>query len=597
MNKLLIAIAAACALCAGLGLAVAHAQGAVTLYICGGDGSQLQCYSTIQAAVNDAPASGGVIVVPAGVLQESNITVAKDVTIQGAGPGKTTVQAAPTPCFVEQRVFNIIGANVRIENLTIRNGCSAADPAVPNGGTGGGIRSNGTLTLRNVVVRNNVARSKAPETGGTGEAVVLGGGIYSVGWLRVENSSIFSNVVEARTGVGAGGGWYNRGAGIIVNSTVAQNAVTTGATSDAADVTGSVSAAAANVVPFTGGGIENDGSLAVEYSTIVSNTIAGPPSSGGGIQNNGSMTLRNSLLLDNTATSEPDLACKVQTSGGYDFAAWGVNYYTKPGCGLVTIAAPPSVGILNHQDDMPVYVPDTFSVAVDGAQCASEQSTVDQLGTARPQGMRCDVGALELSRSFLALASKGSERPNLRVRSMSVEPAVPSTGSYNVITVIVENAGTLATNNLFWVDLYVNPKTTPPNYAGTPWSDLCVNAGCNKEFGVAWKVTSPLAVGETITLTTVLPGQSSLRPDIYIVPQSTRWSGYLPAGNYNVWALVDSWGGANNIYGLISEWNEFDNRAGPLQFYVSATTAAASSEERAAAGDQPILARPEPARP
>src|SRR5882762_1765935 len=157
------------------------------------------------------------------LLQDGQITIDKNLTIQGPGANLLTVKNI-APQSSTSRVFLVnAGVTATIAGLTITGG------NVPgNGGGGGGIFNNGTLTVTNSTISNN---SSGVNSFGNG------GGIYKIGTLTVTNSTISNNSSDS------GGGIYNSfGLTLnVANSTVESNAA------------------------HNGGGIYNSGILNVAY--------------------------------------------------------------------------------------------------------------------------------------------------------------------------------------------------------------------------------------------------------------------------------------------------------------------------------------------
>lgn len=151
----------------------------------------------------------------------------------------------------------------------------------------------GTLTLINVVI-----------TGGSTNG--FGGGVTSNGSLSIKSSEIVGN--EAGTGAGLrnGGGVHANGDIDVTDSTIAGNRVNQfgGGISTGGDVTVTNSAITGNVADVRGGGISAAGDVTVVNGVIAGNHADGdqPWQGGGGIRvgNASTITLQDSLILGNT---------------------------------------------------------------------------------------------------------------------------------------------------------------------------------------------------------------------------------------------------------------------------------------------------------
>jgi hypothetical protein len=179
----------------------------------------------------------------------------------------------------------MVAAATYTENLAIGSslnilGADASTTIVDGGGRASVVtvsNSNANVTLSQLTIRNGSAQG--------GGGLVKGGGIYNVGTLTVNYSTISGN--KAINGfVGLGGGIYNSGTATISNTTLNGN-----------HAFGS------------GGGIDNDsgGRLTINNSTISGNSATGyTGGSGGGISNGGnshggSATINNSTITGNDA--------------------------------------------------------------------------------------------------------------------------------------------------------------------------------------------------------------------------------------------------------------------------------------------------------
>ena len=211
------------------------------------------------------------------------------------------------------------GTDVRLRALTIEGG---------TGTTGGGILNNGTLTLDTSSVLNN-----STAAGGNG------GGIYNGGTLTVIASTIGHN------SAGSGAGIFSAGTLTLTASTVSTNTatglggglLTTGShtqTISNSTIVGNSGAA--------GGGIDNQGKLALVNSTVANNVAVSV--NGGGIKAEAqgiNVTLTNTIVAANTHSGPDDLSGAF-ISGGHNLIgdADGATGFTAPGDQTGTVASP-----------------------------------------------------------------------------------------------------------------------------------------------------------------------------------------------------------------------------------------------------------------
>lgn len=259
-------------------------------------------------------------------------TLPNTITLTGGPLGVSqnqTISGPITPTLLTidgnntGRVFYVVGGNVSISGLTIRNG--NAGPFTD----GGGIYNSANLTLTNTIVISNYA-------GGNG------GGIYHSGaMLTLNNVSVITNTANAA------GGMRSDGVTVISNTTFVSNtAVATagafenfapatlmsvtirgnhafnaaGLYTQGGPMTISNSSIIGNVGSLQNGGITTGGPLTITNSSILSNT-AGTSDSGGILNNSGSLWLTNVTISGNSAPNG---------SGGglLNFNA-GINYLTN----------------------------------------------------------------------------------------------------------------------------------------------------------------------------------------------------------------------------------------------------------------------------
>ncbi|HLJ97912.1 MAG TPA: right-handed parallel beta-helix repeat-containing protein [Gemmataceae bacterium] len=182
-------------------------------------------------------------------LTTANLTIAKDLTINGPGPAAITIDGQSTI----QGFHIATGVTAMLSGLTIAN-CRASI-------IGGGIWNEGTLTLSNSTLSGNASTED-------------GAGIFNSGTLALSNSTLSGNKAIFDPGDG-GGGIENHGVMTITNTTLSGNQANTGA------------------------GINNAGMLTISNSTISSNKSFGDD--GGGIANGGVLTISKSIISGNSA--------------------------------------------------------------------------------------------------------------------------------------------------------------------------------------------------------------------------------------------------------------------------------------------------------
>lgn len=155
---------------------------------------------------------------------------------------------------------------------------------------------------------------------------------------------------------------------------------------------------------------------------------------------------------------------------------------------------------------------------------------------------RLEPGTLHLP---LLAASAAPRQPDVVVESLTINPARANFAAGETVEVLVTvvNQGNAPTTP-FWVDLYAGPAS-PPVAANQRWDELCNPDRC---VGLAWSVSTPLAPGQRLTLSSRAP-----------VANYSRWAGWLPAGTSTLYAYADSWN-EGVATGAMVESNEANNR-------------------------------------
>lgn len=204
------------------------------------------------------------------------------LSVGGLGPSATMLNGANTG----GGIIGVTGSGpVTLSGMTL-------DDSTGGGyqGAGGAIVSDGSLTLNNMVIKNNSATE--------------GGAIFSAGGLTINQSTIKGNTATA-DGVGnpgEGGAIDNIGTLTVNQSMIQGNTATDGGgiwneltlTIDGSSVRGNSAT--------EGGGIYNDGTAILQDSATVTGNNASDD--GGGIWNDSTVVLDNSSVSGNTAGND-----------------------------------------------------------------------------------------------------------------------------------------------------------------------------------------------------------------------------------------------------------------------------------------------------
>lgn len=351
-------------------------------------------YTSIQEAMDDpgfVPGSTIEIVDP--IHTEGDITLDRDVIVQGQGTDETTIQASDDVESSTDRVFYIAeGADVTIRDLTVRHGHPDMEPRIPYiRRAGGGIASTGRLTLERVHVRDNIAAK--------------GGGIFSRGTLILVNSTVSDNfsdgIEDPGHDCGTGGGVFvQAGSATISSSTISGNTAQGLAggikISCSGQVTITNSTVSGNSCATRGGGIDNNGVMVLVNSTIVHNSSQlGIP----GIGNRGELYISNSIAAYNTGGTQENCANAGFSGGGGGSVQDSTNNLIEDGGCDASMSGDPLLGPLaDNGGDTYTHALLPDSPAIDVIECTL---TADQRGEIRPATASadtalCDLGAFEL---------------------------------------------------------------------------------------------------------------------------------------------------------------------------------------------------------
>lgn len=345
---------------------------------------------------------------PTTVATLGEVVIDKDVVLDGGG--NLVLDANQ-----EHRVLSVVpGVAAELIGITLSRGL------VPVDGEGGGVLNEGTLTIRDSVLEDNITRS-----------VSAGVGVYSSGTLTVADSVIRRNGSSKYEISGAG--IHNAGAATLVRSEVSGNVAGSGAagvrnvgaltildtlfdnqSADGPDIssTGGLTMVGSTVGYNNFWGILSSGTATVINSTIEAVQVEASIDHRGG----GTFTLIGSTVAGEG--SRPRLkggtfyvvnSIIAGTCGDAVVVSGGGNVETGNTCGfnqssdLVDVTGQElALGPLADNGGPTVtralLAGSVAMDRVDPANCVDEDGgslATDQRGMARPQGAACDAGAFE----------------------------------------------------------------------------------------------------------------------------------------------------------------------------------------------------------
>lgn len=233
--------------------------------------------ATVKKAVSTV-ASGGTVYIASGTYKENQISINKNMTINGAGQTKTIINGGGSG-----QVFNIApSVKVTLNKLAVTNGYCVS---------GGAIENQGKLAVNSCTFSENKASGTSSD----------GGAIANKGTLYVSSCSFTSNTAYY------GGAIFNMKDANIINTYFKGNVATNsgGAISNYLyKLTIKNSQFTSNKADQAGGAVENQGTLSVTGSKFTSNTVPGTNGIGGAIESKGSINLENCTFTSNTVTPE-----------------------------------------------------------------------------------------------------------------------------------------------------------------------------------------------------------------------------------------------------------------------------------------------------
>lgn len=290
----------------------------------------------------------------------------------------------------------VIGGGIRNAegDLTLTGVVVRGNEAVAAGGAedhaeGGGVYSEGPLTLRDSLVTENVARAE----NGTSETVAVGGGVAAQSALTVERSTFSGNLVEA---TGGGGVARARGGGMVSPETTAIELSTISGNSASAEDGGTLTRA-------EGGGVDAHGG-SIEGSTLTGNsTTSSGEAYGANVDSFATTVFRDSIISRPLGDAESCDGTAQIDSGGFNLDEDGSCEF-ESGSDLNGVAAGLDAVLKDNGGPTPTHALLSGSIAIDRGN--SFGATTDQRGLPRPSdfaeisdkegGDGSDIGAFEL---------------------------------------------------------------------------------------------------------------------------------------------------------------------------------------------------------
>jgi hypothetical protein len=495
---------------------------------------------TLRAAVQAANFLGGAqtINLPAGTYlltvlgsDEDNaasgdLDILGNVTILGAGTATTIIDGNGT-----DRVFDVgrsAPAQLTLSGATVQHGKPPSSAFVqPEAGgirvatnsaatltnvvitqnntpppygviTGGGILSNGALTLTNVTMSGNTAAGAGAAlavTAGTAtlDGVIIsgnvangghsGGGVFNSATLIIHNSTIAGNSADSF----GGGGIDNNGNLTVNNAAFTNNTAPVGGAIDnngTANLTNVTISGNAGSPAFHGGGaIRNKGGgvLTLTNVTIVGNTGASEPPPGGQLLNDGSVTLKNTILANPTTDNVSNPATNCRSGVDTPLTSAGNNLSSDSSCQLSgpgdRHTLDPRLGPLaDNGGPTQTHALLSDSPAVD-AGTNTGCPTTDQRGMTRVDGTGhggapCDIGAFEYQPPPLA----ATRTPTPTATATPIDTTAPQITSLTINGGAVATTFTSVTVSVTATDDYSGVAGMSFSNDGSTWSTLSAYA-------------------------------------------------------------------------------------------------------------------------
>ena len=262
----------------------------------------------------------------------------------------------------------------------------------------GAIGNKGELSITDSTFSDNSAKYGGGAILNAGELSIVsstfngnsvkhfGGAIFNTGELNISDSTFSHNSASSNSYVSKGGAVSNGEELSITNSTFSDNSADWGGAIvswEEGELSITNSSFSDNSSKYGGGAISNEGELSIINSTFSGNSA----DKGGTIFNeeNGKLRMRNNIIAGIGG------ACYYESR-----LRGNINNFIQDGSCSSDFSGDPKLSkLVVPEDGSPAYFPLLAgSPAIDAADDGYCPAT-DQIGTERPQGAGCDIGAIE----------------------------------------------------------------------------------------------------------------------------------------------------------------------------------------------------------
>ncbi|HZQ64076.1 MAG TPA: hypothetical protein VFA66_02460 [Gaiellaceae bacterium] len=317
---------------AGAGATVVDGGGPVlTIGVAGADAEPTVSISglTITGGLNTAPVldgyvhGGGVWVPPSSGGLGATVTIADSVVTGNRAAPASVISGCGDHPFAGASGGGIDNdGTMTLDDVQVTD--NAAGSEVTSDADGGGVMNErfASLTIRDSVVRGNVARVTAPNG-----RFAAGGGVFTRlgSTLAIEDSVVDANTVDYTTAVGSDdpcsgigqAGGIKIGGDDSTKVTIRDSAITRNSVV--------ASGSGVDVIAFAGG-IDDDGTLTLSDSTVSENRVTATGASdvvvdGGAIEVEGPAAIARTLITQNRVSAAAQAGTASAHSGGLDAVA------------------------------------------------------------------------------------------------------------------------------------------------------------------------------------------------------------------------------------------------------------------------------------